>query len=117
MRHRLLGVLLAVAALSGCSDFVDVDEKYCDLAGLPYKSPAQIAEFRERAKDKFTTETKYDGTARNKRIVQAAFAVNESSKHYELKTKNPKIYSPGDDQGMAAAMAELKAACAVPEKD
>lgn len=114
-RPLLLALVLLAAGCSG-SDRIDVDKTYCPLATQPYRSAAELSQFRADVKEAFSERATYDANDRNRRIVTAARAVEAASRAYELRQKNPSLFTPGDDQGMAGAVAELKAACAVPKK-
>jgi hypothetical protein len=115
MVRRLLALALLLAAAS-CSSRVDVDDTYCPLASVPYKGSSQLHDFRAKIDKVFAEEETYDSTDRNRRIVTAARSLQQASRAYELKQKNPALFTKGDDQGMAGAAAELKAACKVPKK-
>jgi hypothetical protein len=113
MLLRLLPALVVGLAVTACGgpDRVDVVKKYCPLAAKPYKSKAELEAFRVASTKLFETQDTYEKTDRNRRIVAASLNTNEIARVALLKAKNPKLFAPGD-QGMAAAMAELKAACA-----
>lgn len=113
MHQRVLPALLLGLAVAACggADRVDVVKKYCPLAAKPYKTKAELEAFRAASTKLFEKQDTYDKTDRNRRIVTAALTANETARVGLLKIANPTLFGPGD-QGMAASVAELKAACA-----